>query len=227
MNARILLVEDEPGIAEVVSDLLQSEGHAVEVAADGREGLRMAGERAYDLLLLDVMLPGISGFELCDAVRDRGFGGGILMLTARGEVADRVQGLKTGADDYLVKPFDPDELLARIEALMRRVAKPAAAGPVMRFGSVTADFVTGALSKNGTVVNLAAKELELLRVLASHPGRVFSRDEILQRVWPEQPFITSRTVDVHIVWLRQKIEEVPQMPRHIVTVRGTGYRFDG
>lgn len=227
MKASILLVEDEEGIAEVVADLLRSEGHEVDWAADGREGLRLAGERAYDVLLLDVMLPGLSGFEVCEAVRDRGFGGGVLMLTARGEVADRVQGLRMGADDYLIKPFDPEELLARVEALCRRLLRPTEPPmPVICFGGVVADFSTGHFTKNDVPFNLAAKESELLRLFASNPGKVFSRDEILKKVWSQQPFITSRTVDVHIVWLRQKIEEVPQSPRHIVTVRGTGYRFD-
>ena len=141
MKSRILLVEDEAGVALVVSDLLRAEGHAVETASDGKSGLRQATESKFDLLILDVMMPGLNGFELCHAVRERGFDGAILMLTAKGQIPDRVQGLRTGADDYLVKPFDPDELLARVAALLRRVHKEKLT-PVLhfQFGDVTADF---------------------------------------------------------------------------------------
>ena len=159
-------------------------------------------------------------------MRERGFDGGILMLTAKGQIPDRVQGLRTGADDYLVKPFDPDELLARVSALLRRIHKEQLT-PVMRieFGRVTADFAKGEFTKDGNPVSLAAKEAELLRFLINHRGQVVSRENILKRVWPEQPFITPRTVDVHIAWLRQKLEDDSQSPRHILTVRSEGYRF--
>lgn len=227
MNARVLIVEDEPGVALVVSDLLRAANHVVETARDGLAGLRRASEELFDLLILDVMLPGSSGFEICHAVREQGFDGAILMLTARGQVSDRVHGLRTGADDYLVKPFDPDELLARVSALLRRVHKEELT-PVMRieFGSAAADFAQNEFSKSGKLANLAPKEAELLRLLVNHRGQVLSRAKILKHVWKEQSFITPRTVDVHIAWLRQKLEDDPQSPKYIVTVRGEGYRFN-
>lgn len=227
MNSHILLVEDEPGVALVVADLLHSEGHAVETAADGQTGLRRATEGKFDLLILDVMLPGLGGFEICHAVRERGFDGAILMLTAKGQVPDRVHGLRTGADDYLVKPFDPDELVARVGALLRRIHKEDLT-PVTKFqfGNVTADFSRGEFVKNGKPVSLAAKEAELLRLLVNLRGQVVSREQILKLVWREQPFITERTVDVHVAWLRQKLEDKPESPKHIITLRGAGYRFN-
>lgn len=227
MTARVLLVEDEPGIAEVLTDLLRSEGHEVSWSAEGIGALKKASTEPFDLLILDVMLPGRSGYEICHAVREQGFDGGILMLTARGQVDDRVKGLRTGADDYLVKPFDPDELLARVDALLRRLGKSELT-PVMMmsFGNVTADFARGEFRKAGEPLALSTKEGELLRVLVNHRGQVVSRETILAQVWREQPFITPRTVDVHMAWLRQKIEDQPQTPRHLTTVRGEGYRFE-
>ena len=226
MSARILLVEDEPGIVQILSDLLRAEGHTVETAADGNAGLPQALGGNFDVLILDVMLPGMTGFEVCHAVRKEGFDGAIIMLTALGQVRDRVEGLRTGADDYLVKPFDPDELLARVDALLRRTrkAEPAPVGRV-EFGNVVADFPQAVYLKNGIPVSLASKEAKLLRVLISHGGNVTTRDEILAEVWPEQPFITPRTVDVHVAWLRQKLEDKADSPKHILTVRGEGYRF--
>ncbi|MEK7953847.1 response regulator transcription factor [Luteolibacter soli] len=223
MSASILLVEDEPGIAEVLCDLLRAEGHEVSWAADGNQGLSLATAGTFDLLVLDVMLPGKSGYDICRGVREAGFDGGILMLTARGQVDDRVQGLRTGADDYLVKPFDPDELLARIDALLRRLRKTELT-PVMtiRFGAISADFSKGEFLKDGQPLPLSAKEAELLRLLVNHRGQVVTRETILSQIWKDQPFITPRTVDVHIAWLRQKIGD----QGHIVTVRGEGYRFE-
>jgi two-component system alkaline phosphatase synthesis response regulator PhoP len=226
MSARILLVEDDPGVVLVVADLLGAEGHCVEAARDGTTGLRRATEESFDLLILDVMLPGPDGFDICHAARERGFDGAILMLTARGQVSDRVQGLRTGADDYLVKPFDPDELVARVAALLRRVHKEQLT-PVMRieFGDNTADFARREFTRQGRPLELTPKEAELLRFLINHRGQVLTRERILKQVWKEQPHITARTVDVHIAWLRQKLESDPQEPKHILTVRGEGYRF--
>ena len=227
MTARILLIEDAPDVQLIVTDLLRGHEHEVEAASNGIEGLRLSGERQFDLIIVDVMLPGMNGFEICRAVRERGFDGGILMLTARGRVDDRVEGLSAGADDYVVKPFDPKELLARVSALLRRIGK-APLTPVQQyqFGDVSIDFDRRETLRAGAPVNLAAKELQLLRQLIHHRGQVLSRERLLARVWSDQPFISPRTVDVHIAWLRQKLEPNPQSPRHIVTVRGEGYRFD-
>jgi two-component system alkaline phosphatase synthesis response regulator PhoP len=226
MNTRILLAEDAPDVRMVVTDLLRGQGHEVVSSGDGDEALLFAAEQRFDLMILDVMLPGRSGFELCRVVRERGFDGGILMLTARGQVDDRVEGLGSGADDYLVKPFDSKELVARVGALLRRLGKSPLT-PVLRygFGEVTVDFERRTVSRCGHPVNLAAKEMLLLRELIDHRGEVLSRERLLSRIWSDQPFIGPRTVDVHIAWLRQKLELNPQSPRHIVTVRGEGYSF--
>jgi two-component system alkaline phosphatase synthesis response regulator PhoP len=228
MSSRILLVEDEPGIVIVVRDLLEDEGYAVEVSENGKEGLRKACEQQFDLLILDVMLPVLSGCEVCTGVRERGYDGAILMLTAQGEVRGRVAGLQGGADDYLVKPFAREELIARTGALLRRVHKKGVT-PVMSYqlGQVTLDFIRLKAVKQLKPISLTSKEWELLRFLVNNRnrGQVLTRDMILRKVWPEQKFITPRTVDVHIAWLRQKLEEDPKSPAYIVTVRGEGYRF--
>ena len=223
---RILLVEDEPGLALTVSDLLTIEGYEVETAADGEAGLAKAMGGHFDLLILDVMLPKKSGFEVCQELRRGGSDIAILMLTARTQVLDRVVGLKLGADDYLVKPFDPAELLARVEALLRRVLKDNR-DPVLRFqfGDVEVDFERAELLKRGQPVSLAGKEWQLLRYLIDQRGRVIPREEILQNVWEYTGDVSSRTVDVHVAWLRQKVEDQPQNPKHIHTIRGKGYRF--
>lgn len=227
MTARILLVEDAPDVQLIVADLLRGHGHDVVVSADGEEGLQVASKWQFDLMILDVMLPGLDGFDLCRALRHSGFDGAILMLTARAQVDDRVAGLQTGADDYLIKPFDPKELLARVGALLRRVGKTPLT-PVLKyqFGDVTVDFERREVLRAGTPVNLAAKEMQLLRHLIDHRGQILSRERLLNRIWQQQPFIGPRTVDVHIAWLRQKLEQHPQAPRYIVTVRGEGYSFE-
>lgn len=226
MKSRILLVEDEPGLVLTITDLLNAEGYAVESATDGPTGLTKALNERFDLIVLDVMLPGKNGVDLCRELRQRGRDVAILILTAKSQLTDRVVGLKLGADDYMVKPFEPPELLARIEALLRRVKREKLT-PVMRFefGSVEIDFEKGMARKAGAPVGLAGKELELLRYLIDHRGAVVSRDELLQAVWEYQPGVSSRTIDVHVAWLRQKLEDNPQYPRHIHTVRGVGYRF--
>jgi len=226
MSSRILLVEDEPGLVLTLSDLLAAEGYQVETASDGPKGLALALGQQFDLILLDVMLPGKNGFEVCREIRQHGSDVAILMLTAKTQVIDRVVGLKLGADDYLTKPFDPAELLARVEALLRRVHKENLT-PALRFqfGNVQVDFEKAEVLKDNVPVGLAAKELHLLRFLIDHRGKVLSRDELLRHVWEYQPDISTRTVDVHIAWLRQKLEDNPQFPRYILTVRGTGYRF--
>jgi len=220
------LVEDEPGLVVTVSDLLAAEGYQVETAADGESGLAKAAAGKFHLVILDVMLPRKSGFDVCRELRQRGVDVAILMLTAKSQVVDRVVGLKLGADDYLVKPFDPAELLARVEALLRRVAKGGRI-PVQTFsfGDVEVNFERAEVHKNGERVNMAAKELQLLRYLVDHRGRVVPRDELLQNVWEYAGDVSSRTIDVHVAWLRQKLEDNPQSPKHIHTIRGMGYRF--
>jgi len=226
MSSRILLVEDEPGLVLTISDLLASDGHEVETATDGRKGLERALGEEFDLVILDVMLPGKNGFDVCRELRQRGRDVAVLMLTAKSQVADRVVGLKLGADDYLAKPFDPGELLARVEALLRRVKKENRVQVKRyRFGAVEVDFDAGVVTREGAPVTLAAKEMQLLRYLIDNRGKVLPREEILAEVWEYQAGVSSRTIDVHVAWLRQKLEESPQTPRHIHTVRGTGYRF--
>ncbi len=226
MSSRILLVEDEPGLVLTLSDLLCGEGYEVESALDGPTGLAKAASGEFDLIILDVMLPGKNGMEVCREVRQQGKDMAILMLTAKTQLTDRVAGLKLGADDYLTKPFEPPELLARIEALLRRVRreKPEHVER-FQFGNVNIDFETGEASKGGARLNLAGKELDLLRYLIHRRGSVVSREELLESVWEYQPGVSSRTIDVHVAWLRQKLEDHPQTPKHIHTVRGVGYRF--
>ena len=225
--SRILIIEDEAPMRTALADLLTAEGYRVLTAADGESGLQRALDEKPDLILLDVMMPKLDGFALCAELRRLANTVPVLMLTAKGQIEDRVAGLDAGADDYLVKPFNPDELVARVNALLRRVHKQDLT-PVMKiqFGNVTADFSRMEFLKNGEPVSLAAKEAELLRFLINHRGRVLTRELILKNVWSEQPFITERTVDVHVAWLRQKLEDAPESPRHILTIRGEGYRFN-
>ena len=226
MSSRILLVEDEPGLVLTLTDLLQAEGYQVESAVDGPAGFTRASKEPFDLVILDVMLPGKSGLDVCRELRQQGKDVAILMLTAKTQLIDRVVGLKLGADDYLTKPFEPPELLARVEALLRRVKRENIT-PVLRFqfGDVEVDFDQGDARKAGVPISLAGKELELLRYLIDRRGNPVSRDELLEGVWQYQPGVSSRTVDVHIAWLRQKLEDNPHTPRYIHTVRGMGYRF--
>lgn len=226
MSSRILLIEDEPGLVLTLSDLLAAEGYEVETASDGPTGLSRALNEQFDAIVLDVMLPGKNGFDVCRELRQGGKDVAVLMLTARTQVIDRVLGLKLGADDYLTKPFEPSELLARVEALLRRVQKQNLS-PVSKFefGGVQVNFDSGEVLKNGAPVSLAGKELQLLRYLVDHRGNVVSRDDLLTHVWEYQSSVNSRTVDVHVAWLRQKLEDNPSMPKHFHTVRGVGYRF--
>src|SRR6266705_1589646 len=195
MNSRLLLIEDEPGLVLTLSDLLAAEGYTVESATDGLTGLAKATSESFDGIILDVMLPGKNGFDVCREIRQRGSDVAILMLTAKTQVVDRVVGLRLGADDYLQKPFDPSELLARVEALLRRVNKESRTSVVsFQFGNVQVEFNRGEVLKNGAPINLAGKELHLLRYLIDHRGKVLSRDQILQDVWEYQPDVSSRTV---------------------------------
>ena len=226
MNSRILLVEDEPGLVLTLSDLLRAEGYDVESAGDGPSGLARAAAGPFDLLILDVMLPGMSGLDVCKELRRQGKDVAVLMLTAKSQLTDRVVGLKLGADDYLTKPFEPPELMARIEALLRRVRKENRARiEKYQFDGVNVDFVRNEVNKDGAPVSLAGKEMELLRYLIERRDKVVTREELLEAVWEYQPGVSSRTIDVHVAWLRQKLEQTPQNPRYIHTVRGVGYRF--
>ncbi len=226
MSSRILLVEDEPGLVMTVSDLLTEAEYEVETALDGEVGLAKASENHFDLLILDVMLPKMTGFEVCRRLREQGADFAILMLTARSELRDRVEGLQIGADDYLTKPFEPTELLARVQAMLRRTGRESRSGvSSFRFGNVAVDFEREELFKDGKPVNLVGKELRLLHYLIDNRRRVVPREELLQRVWEYNGEVASRTLDVHIAWLRQKVEDNPQNPRYIHTIRGKGYRF--
>ncbi len=224
-KARILLVEDEPGLALTVGDLFRAEGYSVDVAADGERGLSCALDaNAPDLVLLDIMLPGIDGFDVCRTLRRRGVRTPILMLTARGEIKDRVKGLRLGADDYLVKPFDPTELLARVEALLRRTSDTAEQEHIC-FGEVEVDLRGMTVKRGGLEVEMTAMEFQLLCYFIQNEGRVLTREEILKEVWGFQRAPQTRTVDVHITWLRSKVEPDRGKPRFLVTVRGAGYKF--
>jgi two-component system alkaline phosphatase synthesis response regulator PhoP len=224
MDGRILVVEDDEVIRMALGDRLESEGYAVEFALDGEEGLQKAIQNSYDLVILDIMLPRKNGFDVCRDVRMTGVVVPILMLTARGQTIDKVLGLKIGADDYLTKPFEAMELLARIEALLRRANIPAAAG-VQEFGSIQVDLRGTAVSRDGKVVPLSAREFQLLRYFLEHRGTTLSRDVLLKDVWAYSTEAFTRTVDVHVASLRQKLEEDPKRPSLIITVPGLGYKF--
>jgi two-component system, OmpR family, alkaline phosphatase synthesis response regulator PhoP len=224
MAKRILLVEDEVGLVMTLSDRLRAEGYLVDSSPDGEEGLRRASEAVYDLIILDVMLPKKSGFEVCRKLRDGGIETPILMLTARSQVVDKVVGLQFGADDYLTNPFDMMELLARLEALLRR-APSRPSRNIHRFGSIQVDLRSAEVTRNGVAVNLSAREFQLLRYLIEHRGSLISREELLTNVWGYEATPLTRTVDVHMAWLRQKLETNPKRPEFILTIRGLGYRF--
>jgi two-component system alkaline phosphatase synthesis response regulator PhoP len=228
VRKRILLVEDEPGIRLTLCGRLASEGHIVEQAADGETGLARASAEPFDLVILDVMLPDRSGLEVCRDLRKRGVETPILMLTARGQVEDRVVGLRLGADDYLVKPFAMSELLARVDARLRReTPRPRDPAEGYRFGDLEVDFRKAEVTRAGAQVKLSAKEFQLLRYLIRQRGATLSRDELLNEVWGYDAMPTTRTVDVHVAWLRRKVEANPRRPEYILTVHGLGYKFVG
>ncbi len=208
-----------------LTDRLLAEGYEVESVGEAPAALDRATGGGYDAILLDVMLPGGNGFDVCRTIRQRGIQTPILMLTARGQVVDRVVGLKLGADDYLVKPFEMAELLARIEALLRRAPTGPATGDGFRFGDVAIDFRRAEVTKAGQRVELSAREFKLLRYFVEHRGAAISRDELLNEVWGYTAMPSTRTVDVHVAWLRQKLETNPRHPEHLLTVHGLGYKF--
>jgi two-component system, OmpR family, alkaline phosphatase synthesis response regulator PhoP len=251
-SARVLLVEDEAGLRLTLGDRLASEGYAVDTASDGEAGLDRASDGSYDVIVLDVMLPRVNGFDVCRELRRRGIDTPILMLTARGQVVDKVVGLKLGADDYLTKPFETIELLARLEALLRRPSTSLGAGPstslsaspstslragpsthppgsrdVYRFGDVTVDFRRAEVTRDGTPVELSAREFKLLKHFIANRGATLSRDALLSAVWGYDDMPLTRTVDVHVAGLRQKIERLPKSPEYLLTMHGLGYKFVG
>jgi two-component system alkaline phosphatase synthesis response regulator PhoP len=226
---RLLLVEDEPGLVLTLSDRLASEGYAVETERDGRAGLARAASAPFDLLILDVGLPHLNGFDLCRQLRERGVHTPVIMLTARGQVVDKVVGLKLGADDYVTKPFEMAELLARVEAQLRRGTPAAAAtgGESYQFGTIQVDVRKAEVTRDDQPIELSAREFRLLRYFIEHRGATLSREELLNEVWGYDAIPSTRTVDVHVAWLRQKIEPSPRHPQFILTVHGLGYKFVG
>jgi two-component system, OmpR family, alkaline phosphatase synthesis response regulator PhoP len=224
---KILLVEDEPGLIVTLTDRLVSEGFEVESATDGKTGFELACEGEYDLLILDVMLPRKNGYDIARDLRQRGVATPILMLTAKGETIDKVLGLKLGADDYLTKPFEVMELLARVEALLRRSPLQAEvkANGAFRFGDIGVDFKRAEVTRKDEPIDMSAMEFKLLQFLIENRGQVHSRDDLLDAVWGYDSMPTTRTVDVHVAWLRQKLEENPKHPRYIQTVHGMGYKL--
>jgi DNA-binding response OmpR family regulator len=228
VKLRVLVVEDEPLLVLTLSDRLRAEGYEVEAATNGEAGLAQAREGTFDLVLLDVALPLRNGFDVLRDLRQQRVDTPVLMLTARGQVIDRVLGLKLGADDYLPKPFDMTELLARMEAVLRRrgTPPPDSAGS-FAFGDVRVDFRRAEVRRGGQLVELSSLEFKLLRYFIEHRGTLLSRRDLLEHVWGYPAVLQTRTVDVHVASLRQKIERHPSKPEHIVTVHRMGYRFLG
>jgi two-component system alkaline phosphatase synthesis response regulator PhoP len=224
---RILLVEDEPGLVLTLSDRLAREGYTIESSADGESGLERAAGEAFDLVLLDVMLPRLNGFDVLRELRRRGIETPVIMLTARCQIIDKVVGLKLGADDYVTKPFEMVELLARIEAKLRRAPSVPHPSEGYQFGDVRIDFRRAEVTRDGTPLELSAREFQLLRYFIEHRGATLTREELLNEVWGYNAMPSTRTVDVHVAWLRQKVEPNSRHPQFILTVHGLGYKFAG
>jgi two-component system alkaline phosphatase synthesis response regulator PhoP len=225
---KLLLIEDEPGLVVTLTDRLESEAYQVGVARDGPAGLKRATNETWDVIVLDVMLPGISGFDICRQIRHHGITTPIIILTARGQVVDKVLGLKLGADDYLTKPFDMLELTARIEVQLRRkAAMVPGATRQYRFGDVAVDFRKAEVARGSTVLDLSAREFLLLKYFIEHRESALTRDQLLNDVWGYRSMPSTRTVDVHVAWLRHKIEPDPKHPQYLLTIHGLGYKFVG
>ena len=229
MGRKVLIVDDEKSISDILAYNLKKESYETVCAFDGREGLRMAREENPDLILLDIMLPYMDGFEVCSTLRGEGNNVPIIMLTAREEETDKVFGLESGADDYITKPFSMRELLARVKTNMRRTAVTAPAAPVaentLRFEGLVIDLDRHAVTKNGTELELTEREYEILRFMAQTPGKVISRQELMTEVWQYDYFGDLRAVDVAMRRLREKLEDNPAAPRYVMTKRGAGYYF--
>lgn len=226
---RVLIVEDDPAMSVALRDGFEYEGYAVALAQDGEAGLRLATAEPPDLILLDVMLPRITGLDICKKLRGDGNRVPIIMLTARGQEIDKVLGLKLGADDYVTKPFGFMELMARVEAVLRRCASPEAPAQLetFRFGDVTLDFKAHEAWKGGKAIELSPREFQLLGFFIQHRGEVVTREKLLDTVWDYNAIPFTRTVDMHIAKLRKKIEDNPADPRHVITVHRLGYKFVG
>ena len=230
MNEKILIIEDEEELCMTLGDRLRSEGYVVDFAFNGFTGLQKASESAFDLIILDIMLPLRNGLDVCSDIRRAGLATPILLLTAKSQTVEKVVGLKLGADDYVTKPFDTFELMARIEVLLRRTPSLRQAAQskdrdVYEFGSIVIHIRKSRVTRYGEVVNLTAREFQLLHYFAEHQGITITRDELLQKVWGHLDGTLTRTVDVHIAGLRQKLEENPRKPEMIITVPGIGYKF--
>ncbi|MGE5324663.1 MAG: response regulator transcription factor [Actinomycetota bacterium] len=226
MAQHILLVEDQEALRMTLSDRLSSEGYKVDCARDGQEGLEKALHSLYDLILLDVMLPRKNGFDVCREVREAGVSTPMIMLTARGDTVDKIVGLKLGADDYVAKPFDMMELMARVEALLRR-ASPNGGNAIHQVGEIRVDLRGTEVKRRGKPVALSAREFQLLRYLIERRGITLPRNQILAEVWGYSAETFTRTLDVHVASLRQKLEKDPKRPELILTVPGLGYKFSG
>ncbi|MDQ2631831.1 MAG: response regulator transcription factor [Actinomycetota bacterium] len=223
----VLVVDDEPTITEIVSRYLERAGYAAAVAADGLEAIRLADERDPDLVVLDLMLPELDGLQVLRHLREDDDGPTpVILLTAKGEQNDKLAGLRSGADDYVVKPFSPSELVARVDAVLRRVHPVAEDAEPLRYEGLEVDVRGRRVEVDGREVALSQREFDLLEFLASHPGQAFSRDQLMDRVWESAPLSDTSTVTVHIRRLRAKIEPYPEQPRFIQTVWGVGYRFN-
>jgi DNA-binding response OmpR family regulator len=222
--SRLLVVEDEPGIAFALEADLQAEGYDVVVATTGDEAMRTVGAGSIDLVLLDVMLPGKDGFEVCREMRRSGFRAPIVMLTAKSQEAEKVMGLELGADDYITKPFSPRELRARVKAALRRAAPESP--DVFRFGNTEVDFARCEVRRGHDTIDLSALEFKLLTAFVRSRGRVLTREQLLDAAWGRNVSLNDRVVDNHIVSLRRKIEPDPERPQFLVNIRGLGYRFD-
>lgn len=223
MKERILIVEDEPGLRQSLVDCLNVRQYYVQSTRDGQTALKTATEARFDLIILDIMLPSMNGLDVCRKLRERDVQTPVLMLTARGTLRDKVIGLREGADDYMTKPFEMEELLARIGAILRRAALTTR--DVYEIQGIQMDFKNSRIVRGGHMTDLSEREARLLRYFVEHQGEVLSRQELLRAVWGYNFVPFSRTVDVHVAWLRQKLEEDPGQPRLIVTVHGQGYRF--
>jgi len=225
--AKILIVEDEPNMVAGLRDNFEFEGYQVVSAPDGVAGLERALSESPDLVILDVMMPRMSGLDVCKQLKAKKPGIPIIMLTARGQEVDKVVGLELGADDYVTKPFSIRELLARVKAVLRRAGTAPKVAEKFTFGEVEVNLRSCQVSRKGKAMDFSSKEFELLKFFLHHPGETLSRDRLLEEVWGYEHFPTTRTVDAHIVRLRQKVEPKPEEPRFILTVHGTGYKFVG